>query len=420
MMSKKWLASLSDVPQRTEGSPVYDAAIAATPADGDPAKPVGLGAFTFQSYTPGNGNSFKAVRNPDYWRGPNGITGEDLPYLDAIEAVVYVDVDSRSNAVRSGDVDAIHTANADSDQEPRSTTEADLETIIDQPLRRGQLPACSTSPQGARPIRRVTTRTARCCKLPCRQALAAAIDLERCPHERGGGISRRPPTARSRPARSATSTTAATRSTTSIRPRRTWTSASPPAGRAAIELHVQHHQRPVQRRVEPAHHLDVAGRVRRQGEDDDHADRAGPVHRPGAHRQRSRRVGWRNHGGLDPDQQRLWWQSASSTPIGSPALNFGRFKDPVIDDALDTIKSNPDPAARKAAAETINKQFGSQVYNLWLTHTVWGVVAQPYVNGIESNKLPDGTKGIGLAFAGAAPAQPDLVRQRQVRVTRAA
>ena len=35
------------------------------------------------------------MRNPDYWRGPNGITGEKLPYLDAIEAVVYVDVDSR-------------------------------------------------------------------------------------------------------------------------------------------------------------------------------------------------------------------------------------------------------------------------------------------------------------------------------------
>ena len=82
MMSAKWLGSLTDVPQRDPKSPVYDATLAATPADGDPARPVGLGAFTFQSYTPGNGNSFKAVRNPDYWRGPKGITGEKLPYLD--------------------------------------------------------------------------------------------------------------------------------------------------------------------------------------------------------------------------------------------------------------------------------------------------------------------------------------------------
>ena len=53
------------------------------------------------------------MRNEDYWRGPNGITGEELPYLDAIEAVVAVDIDSRSSSLRSGQFDAIHTANSD-------------------------------------------------------------------------------------------------------------------------------------------------------------------------------------------------------------------------------------------------------------------------------------------------------------------
>ena len=65
-----------------------------------------------------------------------------------------------------------------------------------------------------------------------------------------------------------------------------------------------------------------------------------------------------------------------------------------------SIKSNPDPAARKAAAEAINKRFGEQVYNWWWSWTLWGVATQPYVNGVERNILPDGTKGIGLAFAG--------------------
>ena len=67
----------------------------------------------FESYTPGNGNSFKRVRNDDYWRGPNGITGEDLPYLDSIEGVVAVDIDSRSNGAALGQFDVIHTSNAD-------------------------------------------------------------------------------------------------------------------------------------------------------------------------------------------------------------------------------------------------------------------------------------------------------------------
>jgi ABC-type transport system substrate-binding protein len=64
MVSAKWLGSLKDVPQRNDKTPVYDAALAATPADGDPAKIVGLGAFKFESYTPGNGNAFRPSATP--------------------------------------------------------------------------------------------------------------------------------------------------------------------------------------------------------------------------------------------------------------------------------------------------------------------------------------------------------------------
>ena len=122
MFSPTWLKTLEDIPQRTEGTPIYDAALAAEPATGDPAEPVGLGAFVFESYTPGNGNSFKLTRNEDYWRGPNGITGENLPYLDSVEGVVAVDIDSRSNGVRSGQFDIIHTSNADTSSSSWTTT----------------------------------------------------------------------------------------------------------------------------------------------------------------------------------------------------------------------------------------------------------------------------------------------------------
>jgi hypothetical protein len=72
----------------------------------------------------------------------------------------------------------------------------------------------------------------------------------------------------------------------------------------------------------------------------------------------------------------------------------------VIDDNLITIRTNPDEDARTTAAENVNKEFGDQVYNLWLGWTIWGISSAPYVNGVESNVLPDGSKGIGLAFAG--------------------
>ena len=125
---------------------------------------------------------------------------------------------------------------------------------------------------------------------------------------------------------------------------------------------------------------------------------------------------WRNHAGLDADQQRNWWQKASVSPIGTVGVNFGRFQDDIIEEALATIKSNPDPAARKEAAETINKRFGEQVYNWWWSWTLWGVITGPYVNGVETNTLPDGTQGCRPGLRRAPPAEPDLVRQRQVRV----
>ena len=185
MLSPTWLASLPDVPQRTEGGPVYDAAVAATPADGDPAKPVGLGAFVFESYTPGNGNTFRAVRNDDYWRGPNGITGEDLPYLDAIEAVVAVDIDSRQSAAALGRVRRhAHGQLRHHQPAPRRRRPGGL---VDEPLRRHVVlrdqrrRRARADPEGknaANPLLNVH----------CRRALAHAMDRQRMTEERGAGL----------------------------------------------------------------------------------------------------------------------------------------------------------------------------------------------------------------------------------------
>jgi peptide/nickel transport system substrate-binding protein len=127
-------------------------------------------------------------------------------------------------------------------------------------------------------------------------------------------------------------------------------------------------------------------------------------------------VGWRSHSGIDPDQQRLWWQSVSAAPLGQLALNFGRFQDPDMDAQLDIMKSNPDPAARKAAAQEVNRIFGAKVYNWWFAWALWGIISQPCVDGVQRHTLPDGSKGIAR-LGWAAPGQRDLVRQQQVRVT---
>ena len=66
MMSEEWLRSLSTNPLRNPQSPFFDQATADAPVDGDPTAIVGTGPFVYESYSPGNGNSFIATRNLDY------------------------------------------------------------------------------------------------------------------------------------------------------------------------------------------------------------------------------------------------------------------------------------------------------------------------------------------------------------------
>ena len=125
------------------------------------------------------------MRNDDYWRGPNGITGEDLPYLDAIEAVVAVDEDSRSNGVRGGELDVMMTANADTVSQfldddafkvNSSTLYGDTGYAM---LNVAEGPTLDPEGQNAAsPLLNVN----------CRRALAFAIDQERYVQERGAGL----------------------------------------------------------------------------------------------------------------------------------------------------------------------------------------------------------------------------------------
>ena len=63
-------------------------------------------------------------------------------------------------------------------------------------------------------------------------------------------------------------------------------------------------------------------------------------------------------------------------------------------------RETPDKTQRTTIYEDLNKRFGEEVYNLWLGWTIWGISSQPYVNDQVLNTLPDGSKGIELAFAG--------------------
>ena len=70
------------------------------PVDYDPQKPVGTGAFKFQSFTPGDRSVF--VRNENYWR-------EGQPYVDEVVIIDFPDDSARVNALLSGEIEAMNS-----------------------------------------------------------------------------------------------------------------------------------------------------------------------------------------------------------------------------------------------------------------------------------------------------------------------
>jgi peptide/nickel transport system substrate-binding protein len=401
MLSQEWLQSLPDVPQRQPDNPFYDPELAATPADGDPAAPVGLGAFVFDSYEPGNGNVFRAVRNEDYWRGPNGITGEELPYLDAIEAVVAVDIDSRVNALQSGEFDVIHSANADTVSELMD--DDSIETVAsdrfgDTSYVMLNVAEGTNAVTGAELDGEGANADNPMLNVACRRALAHAIDLERLNEERGGGISQ--------PANGPFAPGSRGHLEDTGYPEYDVAAAQDEMATCLEELGTDRIEFDYNTTNDPfnveTNTLVVS--MWQEAFGNQVSANITPI-------EQGQYIGlalsgdfevfaWRNHGGTDPDQQNLWWHSASSSPIGESALNFGRFTDDVMDESLATIRTNPDEEARTAAAEAINERFGEQVYNLWLWWTIWGISSAPYVNDQVRNTLPDGSDGIELALSG--------------------
>ena len=95
---------------------------------------------------------------------------------------------------------------------------------------------------------------------------------------------------------------------------------------------------------------------------------------------------FRNQPGEDPDQNMIWWASASDNPV-----NFGGWSDAVIDENLAIGRHTADPEIRRKAYETINRRFAEQLYNVYLWYTPWAIAEAPNVHGILGSTLPDGS-----------------------------
>lgn len=93
-------------------------------------------------------------------------------------------------------------------------------------------------------------------------------------------------------------------------------------------------------------------------------------------------IDFRNFGATEPDGEFVWWTSRSVAEPGGVALNFPRFADPEIDAALLEARATDDQAARDEAYALIARRLNEESPYVWLERATWALAANPRVHGI--------------------------------------
>jgi peptide/nickel transport system substrate-binding protein len=312
---------------------------------------IGTGPFMDPEWVPNQ--SFTAVKNPDYWA--TDAAGEQLPYLDEIEFRPIIEVDQRQNALESGEINAMHTSDAQTIDDLRGLAES------------GDINIYESSDFGEVSYIMLNESKPPFDNLIARQALAYAVDFEEINAILNAGITTQAtgpfapgnignlddtgfPTFDLEQAQSLVEQYEAdTGEALSF-------TYSTVAGQATVQ------QAQLLAEQAEAAGIDVEITTVDQSTLIDTA-LAGDFEA----------VGWRNHPGGDPDQQYNWWKT------GSP-VNFGRFSDPEIDTLLDEGRTTFD--GRDQIYEDLNRRFAEQVHNIWLWYTPWTIAMASDVHGV--------------------------------------
>ena len=371
-------------------SPTWTAAVAAGTADA--TEPVGTGPFQFESYESGDNGRLTATRFEDYWRGdgPNSVTGEGLPYLDAIEVRFMPDSQARSQALLAGDIDLVQTNNGVEIDDLESEDGIVVTTLTSPFETETSYLLINNMPEvGGQPNPFADVRV--------RRALAHATSNEVLDEARAAGR---------------------------------WEQANGPfppgvighledtgypefdvaAAQALLEEVEAETGEPVQiayKTTNDPFNLTTAELLKETWEQAgfevtiDQIPQGEFINEALAGNFQV--FGWRNHSGVDPDQQFVWWSSTTSTGI---ALNFGRIIDPEVDRLLGEIRSNTDEDARQQAAEDLNRYFAENVFNVWNNWVFWGLAHDDNVFNVRGTTIPDAPEGVrginmGANLAGA-------------------
>jgi peptide/nickel transport system substrate-binding protein len=341
---------------------------------GAPSHPIGTGPFILKEWVPGN--HMIATKNPNYWQ-------KGLPKLDSVELRPIVETQSRESSLRSGTIDIMHSSDVQTIKDLKGVS--GIKSITDTDIA-GEQEEHFIMLNGAKaPLDDVRVR----------QALAYATDRKRVIDTIDFGIS---PDSTG-PFGNVGSAFHSDTGYPSFDLQKAKDlinqyKAAKHVSTVAIELGTTNNGRNLQdmslvqsmwqdagvtvtiKQVQQSEYILNALQGSYQAYD------------------------WRQFGEPDPDADFVWWTTKTASPIGSPALNFARNKDPLVDAALLKGRISVADADRTAAYQSIAKQFAQDVPYVFINETIWQIAYKPKVGGITDWTLPDGSAGVDHTIGG--------------------
>jgi peptide/nickel transport system substrate-binding protein len=329
-------------------------------------KLVGTGPFVFQSWSPNE--SFKAKRNPDYWQiAPDG---KPYPYADAIELKPIPDPQVRVNALRSGDIDVMHTTSG-------SDIGGKLKDLRDD----GKINLLVSEDASEPAFVQLNASKPPFDDIRMRKALASGVDWEEVNQVQNDGL----PTVAKGPFAP---------SELGYVEDPGWPEFDLAAAKKLVKDYVADGgEAQFNLTVDPTASDVRLGqliqtRIKKAGVTVKLIQRDQAAIIDDAIGGAYEAMTFRNFPGGDPDTNYVWWYGKDNP------VNFSKYDDPEINRLLDEGRGEPDPAKRKKIYQDITRRFAEQVYEIWYWYSPWAVAETAKVHNIWGPPLPgpDATK----------------------------
>jgi len=327
-------------------------------SDGD-KNPVGTGPFVFDSWTPGG--SFKAKKNPSYWRS-------GLPHLDSIEFKVIPEDSARAAALQSGDVNLILTSTA----APANDLQSSF-TVVKDWTSENVFIMANTGPQvsgTANPLSNVHAR----------KALAYATDRQAVADLIGDGVS------------IPTSPWAPTNPWGMPDDQNGYVNFDLDQAKAELELYKKDTgnatlsftlsglpdvdgTRVLQLLQSQWKEIGIQTQIETL-EQTAYITKAATGNYQAAF--------FRNYGYSDPDMNYYFWSSSTAKGVGAISINFTQFTTPALESSLTTGRQSGFVDVRKQAYDDLTRELNSGFTNIWLYRTPYSLIAEKQVRGLTS------------------------------------